>query len=379
MKVFFSMLFLSVINHSFAQKDYFLLTGTYTSTGSEGIYVHHFNTKNADSYPVDSVKVSNPSFLAVSSNQQTIYAVNENANDAGTGGGVTSLSFNNKTGSISVVDSQSSRGNHPCYISVDKTGKWVAVGNYGTGNFTVLPVAADQFLDFTAIIQGSGNRADKVPDKRQAGPHVHSTVFSADNRFLVATDLGNDQVFIYRFNSETGNVYPASQAFVQTTAGSGPRHFVFHPNNKFAYLIQELSGTIDAYQYNATTGSLTIVQTISSVAPGFKGFPGSADIHLSADGKFLYATNRGDANDIAIYKVNKKDGKLSLTGHQPVLGKAPRNFSIDPSGKFLLVANQDSDEIVIFLRNKRTGLLTDSRKRIKIPKPVCLKWVPVKK
>lgn len=379
MKLFFGLLFLSVINHSFAQKDYFLLTGTYTGTGSEGMYVHHFNTKNAGSRPVDSVKVSNPSFLAVSPDQQTIYTVNENANTEGTGGGVTSFSFNNKTGVISAIDSQSSRGNYPCYISVDKTGRWIAVGNYGTGNFAVLPVAAGQFLNSVTTIQGSGNRPDKAPDKRQAGPHVHSTVFSADNRFLVVTDLGNDQVFVYQFNSETGTISPTSQAVIQTKTGGGPRHFVFHPNNKFAYLMQELSGTIDAYQYNAATGSLTTIQSVSSVAPGFTGFPGSADIHVSADGKFLYASNRGDANNIVICKINKKKGTLKVIGFQPVLGKAPRNFSMDPSGKYLLSANQDSNEIVIFLRNKRTGLLTDSGKRIRIPKPVCLKWIPVKK
>lgn len=376
MKVFLSMLFLSVINHSFAQKDYFLLTGTYTSTGSKGIYVHHFNTGTAGNYPVDSVKASNPSFLAISPGMNTVYAVNENTADNGKGGGVTAFSFDRTTGKLKTLTSQSSEGNHPCYIATDKTGKWIVTGNYSSGNLAILPANSTGLEKATAVIQHTGKGGDA---KRQAGPHVHATVFSKDNRFLFVSDLGIDKVMIYHFDEQTGTIKPTQQGFVQTVPGSGPRHIVFSPNDKFAYLIEELTGTISVYRYNSKKGTLNAVQNISTVPPGFKGYPGSADIHLSADGKFLYASNRGDANNIAIYKVNKRKGTIAVIGYQPVLGKAPRNFSIDPSGKYLLSANQDSDEIVIFLRNKRTGLLTDSGKRIKIPKPVCLKWVPVKK
>jgi len=156
-------------------------------------------------------------------------------------------------------------------------------------------------------------------------------------------------------------------------AGAGPRHLTFHPNNKYAYLIEELTGTISAYNYK--NGKFGLLQNIPAIPPDYMGPIGSADIHVSPDGKFLYASNRGESNTIAIFKINQKTGWLTLIGHQSTLGKTPRNFDFDPSGNFLLAANQDSDEIVIFRVDKKTGLLTDTGKRIKVGNPVCIKWI----
>ncbi|RYY68938.1 MAG: lactonase family protein [Chitinophagaceae bacterium] len=358
----------------FSQKKYYMLIGTYTGTGSKGIYVRSFDSRSAESGPVDSVETSNPSFLTVSANQKSVYAVHENANESGKGGSVTAFSFNRKTGVLKATGSQSSEGKHPCYLALDKTNAWLAVGNYSSGNLAILPVRKDGGIDAAVTTMqhnGSG------PDKRQASAHVHSTMFSQDNRFLFVNDLGIDKVITYRFNQRSGQL--SFHASTSIAAGSGPRHMALHPTKSVAYLLNELTGSINVFSYNIKDVQLAEMQTIPSVKAGFTGFAGSADIHISADGKFLYASNRGEANDIGIFAINKTTGLLTLIAHQSVLGKAPRNFSIDPSGKFLLVANQDTNEIVLFLRNKKTGLLTDTGKRISVLKPVCIQWIRKKK
>lgn len=365
-KYFLFTLLMTSLASAFGQGKYLLFTGTYTSGSSKGIYIHSFDTKTGTAVALDSVKASNPSFLAFSPGEKILYAVNENID-----GSVSYFSLDKQNRKLAYITGFSSEGKHPCYISVDKTGKWVVAGNYSSGNFTILAGYGNRMADTpVAIILHEGKSVDT---KRQSSPHVHSAVFSPDNRFLLVNDLGTDKIVVYEFNERKGLVKLSGEYPV--AAGSGPRHLAFHPAKQYVYLLNELTGTINVFRYHTKNGSLLLQQTISSTVPGFKGYAGSADIHLSPDGKFLYASNRGDANDIAIYAVNKKDGLLKNIGFQSVLGKAPRNFSIDPTGKYLLCANQDTDEIVVFNRNKTTGLLTDSGKRIKIPKPVCLKWI----
>ena len=186
-------------------------------------------------------------------------------------------------------------------------------------------------------------------------------------------DLGIDKLMIYAFDENTGKLTAAKQAFAQSEPGAGPRHICFDPANKFAYLIEELSGTVVTYKYK--NGKLKRKQRISTMPAGDTSIAGSADIHVSPDGKFLYASNRAEVNNIAIFSINQHNGKLSLVGHQSTLGKTPRNFNFDPSGNFLLVANQNSDNVVVFKIDKDTGLLTDTGNRIDVGKPVCLKWI----
>jgi 6-phosphogluconolactonase len=221
------------------------------------------------------------------------------------------------------------------------------------------------------LIKHEGSSINK---SRQQSPHVHSTVLSPDNKYLMTPDLGTDKVYIYNFDrTNTANpLTPSVPAFVNVKAGSGPRHLVFHPNKKFAYLIHEMEGMITVFDYK--NGKLTEKQTITMLPAGFSGRIGAADIHISPDGRFLYGSNRDDANEIVIYSI-KKDGTLTYTGRQSTLGKSPRNFVIDPTGNFLLVANQNSDNILIFRRDKKTGLLTPLDKNIQIGAPVCLKFV----
>lgn len=349
---------------------HYLVTGTYTGGGSEGIYVFEFNSANGSYRKISHVKSYNPSFLAVSPDERFIYAVNENANNDN-GGEVSAFSFDKKAGVLTPVNKQPSGGDSPCYIQVDKTGKWVAVGNYSSGTFSVLPVNASGVLGkAAAAIQHEGTGVNK---QRQEKPHVHSTVFSRDGKWLFVSDLGIDKIMIYAFDPPTGKLKPALQPFAKIKDGGGPRHFTFHPNNQYAYLIEEMGGAVDVFEYD--NGKLKAIQQIASVQANDTGFIGSADIHISADGKFLYASNRGGFNTIAIYKISQQNGTLTLIAHQSSLGEIPRNFTIDPSGNYLLAANQESNNIVIFKRDTETGLLTDTGRRIEVGKPVCLKWI----
>lgn len=357
------------LNSATAQSKY-LVTGTYTGGRSNGIYVYSFDSNTGKADSVSMIEASNPSFLAVSPGQQYVYAVHENGKE-GKGGSVSSYSFDKKSGQLKLLNSQPTEGDYPCYAEVDRSGRFLFVANYGTGNFTSYALSDSGTLGAPAITikhAGSGEVKD-----RQEGPHVHSTNISPDNKTLYVADLGIDKVMIYDFDAATGNIKTSATVAAESRPGSGPRHMAFHPNKNLVYLMEEISGTVVTYQYQGD--KLKELQRISSVEKNAKGEAGSADIHVSADGKFLYATNRGDFNNLVIYKIDPKKGTLKTIGFQSTLGKGPRNFSIDPSGRFLLVGNQNSDEVIVFNRNIKTGLLTKNENSIIVGKPVCLKWL----
>lgn len=360
--------FIAVI--SFAQEHY-LLIGTYTSPQSEGIYVFKFNSNTGAIKAISTETVNNASYLALSPDEKYVYAVNESGNNTGA---VSSYSFDKITGKLTFINKQPSNGDHPCYVAVHKSGKWVAEANYNGGNFSVYPVMANGSLGTPATTNHEGGSYSV--QGRQDKPHVHSTVFSPDYKYLFVSDLGMDKIMAYSFNAGNGKVSPAPTPFMQTSPGAGPRHFTFHPNGKYAYLVEELSATVSAYSYK--DGKLTFLQRISALPDNFTGTKGAADIHVSPDGKFLYSSNRGTSNTIAIFSIDQATGKLKAEGYQSTLGKVPRNFNFDPSGNFLLVGNQDSDEIVIFKVDKKTGKLTDTEHRIEVGKPVCIIWAKIK-
>lgn len=369
-----AVLYISLFTFSQTNPDeHYMIVGTYTSGKSEGIYVYNFNSKKGTFTYVSTAKnVSNPSYLTVSPDEKFVYAVNENHAKGKFGGSVTSFSFNKKEGTLTQLNQEPSEGNDPCYISIDKTGKWVVVANYSSGTASVLPVKKDGSLDSAvSFIQHEGS---SVNSERQEGPHAHCAVLSKDNNYAFICDLGMDKVMIYSFNNKNGKLTPAPTPYVETEPGAGPRHFDFHPNNKFAYLVEELTGSISVYAYKGN-GQLALIQNIPALPPDYTGSVGSADIHVSPDGKFLYASNRGESNTIGIFKINQQSGELNLVGHQSTLGKTPRNFNFDPSGDFLLVANQNSDDIIIFKRDKQTGLLSDTGQKIQVGNPVCIKWI----
>lgn len=362
-------LLLSLCSLTYAQTDSTynlkLLVGTYTSGKSEGIYVYNFSSKAGKSSKISSTNSANPSYLAISANNKFVYAVNELGGEKGNG---TVTAFTLNAGKLTELNKQTTGGDHPCYVAIDNTSKWVVAGNYNGGNFAIFPLLADGKVGaFSSLTDHSGSSINK---ERQEKAHVHCTIFSPDNRYLLVADLGTDEVTIYPFNQLTGVV---SKPYVtKVEPGSGPRHLVFHPNGKYVYLTEEMFGNVAAYKFKK--GKLKKLQTISMVQPKFIGQLGAADIHISSDGRFLYSSNRGESDRITIFSINRK-GSLKVQGYQSVLGFTPRNFTIDPTGNYLLVANQNSDAVVVFKRDKVTGLLTDTNERIRIPNPVCLKWL----
>lgn len=351
-------------------QELYLFAGTYTDRGSKGIYVYRFNTRTGQAVWVSNTdSVANPSYLTIAPGGRFVYAVNETGGSQP--GGVSAFSFDRATGRLTFLNRQPSGGDHPCHITTDRQGKWVVVGNYTGGNLSALPIRADGALQPpTQLVQHSGSSINAA---RQEKAHVHAAVLSPDQQYLFSPDLGTDKVMAYRFLPNTQKpLQPAQPPFAASAPGSGPRHFTFHPRQKRAYLMEELSGTVAVFSYN--NGQLAFLQRIDAHPAGYTGARGSADIHLSPDGKFLYASNRGDANSIAIFSV-LADGRLKWKGHQPSLGIAPRNFVIDPTGNYLLVANQQTNNIVIFRRNRQTGLLQDTGQQIEVPNPVCLQFL----
>lgn len=366
-------LFLTFLTLNFLVVDaqeHYLIVGTYDSPQSEGVYVYTFNSNNGTAKEVSHIKTSNPSFIAISPNKKYVYAVEEIAPESGKGGDIAAFSFNAEKGSLTFLNRQLSGGDHPCHVEMDKTGKWIFASNYTSGSLSVLPVNDNGTLGSPTSIQHKGA---SINTQRQKGPHVHGAIIADDNRKLYVTDLGIDKLMIYSFDPINGKLSPSKQPFISSEAGSGPRLFTFHPNKKFAYIIEELSGTVVVFKNKKN--KLKRIQRISTMPKGDSSFAGSADIHVSPDGNFLYASNRGGSNTIAIYSVNKKNGQLSIIGHQSTLGNTPRNFNFDPTGNYLLVGNQNSNEIIIFKIDQATGLLADTGNRIKVGKPVCIKWI----
>ncbi len=365
--ILISFLFTTSINCQV--KDYYLLVGTYTTD----IHVYQFNTVKGDAKFVSKISgIENPSYLTITKNGKYVYAVNENHKEKP--GEVSALSFDKVKGELHFLNKTLSGGDDPCYVDVDSTGKNVVVANYSGGNLSAFKTNTDGSLQ--PAVQTIDHQGYSTNFARQSKPHVHCTVFSPDGKYVFSNDLGTDKIYQYQFNADKPQ--PLNEEEVITTDvedGSGPRHITFHPNKKYAYVINELSGKIKTYQYN--DGKLKEIQTIESDNTGGKEDKGSADIHISPDGRYLYTTNRAKANDISIYKV-QSTGVLVLLGHQSCLGIHPRNFVIDPSGKYLLVANRDSNNIVVFTIIKANGFLEPNGQVIQVDKPVCLKFTEIK-
>ena len=350
--------------------QYDLIIGTYTNKDkTSGIHVYTFNSKTGEfSFKSKAQDIPNPSFLVVTADKKNLYSVSE---AGGGNGSVYAYSFDAPSGKLTLLNSVSSGGDGPCYVSVNENKKYVFVGNYGGGSLTAVRVNDDGSLSSDS--QTIQNEGSSVYKPNQNKPHVHAAVISPDGHFLLVPDLGTDKINIY--NIEEGKAQPltpAAQPFASVKAGGGPRHLTFSPDGKYAYLVQELDAMVTAFTYD--NGKLEAIQSLTMLSDGFKGKVGAADIHTSPDGKFLYASNRGEANEIVIYAIDK-DGKLKYSGRQSSLGSAPRNFAIDPSGNFLLVANQNSDDIFFFKRDQKTGLLSSTGKKITVSMPVCLKFV----
>jgi 6-phosphogluconolactonase len=274
---------------------------------------------------------------------------------------------------LTQLNQQSSGGSGPCYITVDKVGQNVLVANYGGGSVSVLPLHPDRTLgEASCFIQHQGKGSDP---NRQEAPHAHSINLDLANRFAFAADLGLDKILIYRFDATAGKLTPNQPAYVELQPGSGPRHFSFDPSGKFAYVINEMLLTVTAFSYQPDKGILTEIQTTSTLPEGATGTNFStAEVQVHPSGKFLYGSNRGH-DTIAVFSIDTSTGKLTQVEHQSTRGKTPRNFGIDPSGKFLLAANQDSGNLAVFRIDGKSGRLS-FLSEVKVPKPVCVKFLP---
>lgn len=348
-----------------------MVVGTYTAgeSKSKGIYSFRFNEDDGTATPLSEVAIENPSYLTPSSDGKFIYAVSEFNDERAA---VNALAFDKEIGTFHLLNTQKTKGGDPCYLITN--GKNVITANYSGGSVSVFPICKDgSLLPTSDVIQFQGSGIDK---ERQEKPHLHCVRITPDGKYLFADDLGTDQIhkFIIHPNADSENketfLKEGDPTSFQVTAGSGPRHLTFSPNGKYAYLINELSGTVITFQYN--DGILKETQVIAADTVGAKG---SADIHISPDGKFLYASNRLKADGIAIFSIHPNDGTLTKVGYQ-LTGIHPRNFIITPNGKFLLVACRDSNAIQVYERNPETGLIKNIYKDIKIDRPVCLKFIP---
>jgi 6-phosphogluconolactonase len=349
-----------------------LYVGTYTSGRSEGIYICSFNPVTGEIKQVATVKgVANPSFLAIDRLRQHLYAVNEVEDFGGKpSGAVSAFRIAAKTGMLTFINQQPSMGGAPCYVIADNSRRFVLLANYSGGNVSVVPVRDGTLGTPVDVVQ---HHRDSTGAEPQQVPHAHSIVFDKANRYVFAADLGLDRIMIYQFDSRQGKLKANDQPWAQLKSGAGPRHFTFHPSERWAYVINELDSTITAFAYDKARGRLNEVQTIDTLPSGFRDRNSCADIHISPSGRFLYGSNRGH-DSIAVFAIDPLTGKLTVVEHVPTGGKTPRNFAIDPSGGFLLAANQNSDNIVSFRIDPKRGTLQPTGHSIEIPTPVCLRF-----
>ena len=377
-------------------QDFFVYAGTYTGfkyishgnpagqSHSEGIYVSKFHTATGELAAAElAAKISNPSYLAVSPDRRFLYAASEDPLSVGPARDhesyISAYAIDRHTGKLRFLNSVPSGGTSTCYLSVDKTGKYVLTASYGSGSISVLRIEEDGSLGAqSAFVQHIGHSGN------QTMAHPSASDVSPDNRFASVPDLGLDKVLIYHFDAATGALSPLEPGFAARPAESGPRHFVFDSAGKYAYLMNELTDIVTVFAWDSAQGILTSLQDISTELPGYGGVNHTAEIAISPNGRFLYQSNRRLGKDdvrgpdtIGVFAIDPAKGTLTLVEHAPTGGIMPRNFAIDPTGKYLLAANEISNNVVVFRMDENTGKLTRTGKEITVDTPVCLQFVPV--
>lgn len=349
-----------------------LYVGTFSVRGSQGIYAYTFDrTKQTLTLLQTVPSLESPTFLAIHPTKKYLYSANRGKADiTDQGGSVSAYGIDRVTGRLSGLNHKSSYGDGPCYVEVDKTGRYLIVSHYNEGNLTVLSLFKDGQIG--GVSDAKKYTGNSINAQRQQSPHIHSTALSPDNKFLYVSDLGTDKIYVYAFNEADGTLHLPSNPEASVRPGTGPRHLALHPTGNYFYVSEELTSTVGVFSVDKITGALTVLQdSVLSLPENFTEQNSSADIHTDVTGRYLYMSNRG-ADIISIYTIGA-DGNITLTGHQSTNGKTPRNFLIDPKGQYLFVANQDSDTITIFRINPKTGKLTPVGKPTTVPSPVCLK------
>ncbi|NBA94302.1 lactonase family protein [Pseudomonas sp. R5(2019)] len=361
-----------------------LLVGTYTQGSSEGIYRYAFDTRTGQiaPEPLQVVKSANPSWLTLSRDQHTLFVVNENGpGQADPAGRVSSFSIDRKSHQISPVNQVASLGDEPTHSSLSSDGRYLFVANYAVqptpgGSVSVIPVGEGGQL--SAVVQQESHEASHVNPERQASSHVHSVVSSPDGRSVFVSDLGADKVFVYRYdaNNQARPLTAANPAEASLPAGSGPRHLVFSKDGKHAYLTLEMSAQVAVFDYH--DGSLIQRQLVALTDKPEAQARAAGALHVSPDGRFLYVSNRGTANELLVYAIDPATGMLKSVQRRSVEGDHPREFSLDPSGKFVLIANQKSNRIVVLDRDPKTGMLGKTVQKFSIDSPSDLKFLPAR-
>jgi len=359
-------------------KSYFVYIGTYTHHASKGIYLYRFWPSTGETLPLGlAAATASPAWLIVHPTRRFLYAANEYGGGAEPGNTISAYAMDTKTGKLIFLNRVSSKGVGPCHLAIDKTGKILLAANFGSGSVAAFPIRIDGSLgEASGFDQHHGSSIDPV---RQAGPHAHSAIVSPDNRFVLVADIGLDRLYSYRLNPSAGSLEPNDPPFAALHPGWGPRHLAFHPNGRYLYLISEMGSMITTFAYDAARGAVKELQTVSTLPEGFAGKSTAAEIQLDREGKFVYASNRGD-DSIGVFAIDANTGTLSPTQHISTEGKTPRAFALDPTGQFLFAANQNSANIAILRVNPTTGglaptgkVLTDS------PEPSCVIFVEAKR
>jgi len=345
--------------------------GSYTHKGGDGIAIYEFDGASGALTQIGSAKSDNASFLAIDPAKQFLYAVSEVGQFEGEPtGAVSAFKIDQETGLLTFLNQQVSHGQAPCHLTVGSEGH-VYVANYSSGTAAVFETHRDGSLEPAGdVVQHTGSGPD---ERRQKGPHAHSVNLSPDGTRLYVMDLGIDKLMIYDLSGDPGKLTPNEPAFVEVAGGSGPRHFAFHPNGAYAYVINEMGNTITAFAHDPATGNLTALQTVPTLPEDFAGNNTTADIHVHPSGRFLYGSNRGH-DSIVVYAIDE-DGALSYVDTTPSGGQTPRNFALDPTGKWLLAAHQNTDNVVVFSIDAGTGKLSPTGIEISVPMPVCVKFL----
>lgn len=353
-------------------QEYWVFIGTYTAPkGSKGIYRAKLDaTTGKLSEPVLAAEASSPSFLAVNPNQKVLYAVGETSGKSG--GAVRAFALDAKSGELRLLNESTSGGAGPCHLTVDPQGRFLLVANYGGGSTALFRLQDDGRLgERLAVVQHQG----KGPNPgRQEAPHAHCTAFSPDSRFAFSVDLGIDQVKVFRLDADKGQLDDEGIADIRLPAGCGPRHIALTADGRFAYVNGELDSTVHVVRLDLARGGHEVLQTLSTLPQPVKGNT-TAECILSPDGKFVYVSNRGH-NTVAVFRV-RADHTLESAGHVNGDIKIPRNFNIDPTGRWLLIASQDGDKVGVWERDATTGLAKETGVVIHLQQPVCIKFVPV--
>jgi 6-phosphogluconolactonase len=351
---------------------YLAFVGTYTSkTDSKGVYAYEFDAETGKlTLKGVAAETPDPSFVLVHPSGKYAYAANEGEKKSM----VTAFAIDAKAAKLTQLNQLPALGESPCYLSLDKTGKYLFVANYSSGSIAVFPILADGRLgEHTAAVQHHGSGPNR---KRQEGPHAHWIEASPDNRFVLVADLGLDEIVSYRFDAAKGTLMPNDPPFTKLAPGAGPRHGVFSMDGKFFYVVSEMNATVTAFAYDAGKGTLKDFQVVSTLPKGFQGRNDDAEIAIHPDGKWLFASNRGH-DTIAVFAVDPASGMLRPAGEFPTGGKEPRHFAIDPTGRFLLVENQLSNSIVVFrIDPAMVPGATQVSKTEGVPSPVCLAFLP---